>query len=350
MSTILKVTVQGPTSKEVILDVDFLSNIINSFPVIADDIPKGSGTEFSPYILETIGNWAWAAKTSTAKKIEIQLSNGDKKFYATGDIYLIAGHIIQRNPDGGFKDYVTDLADAGQVLGTPANGTDDFGRPRLFPRADRSLPVYSAKYQRMEDEILTGDTLIRKKGVFDETEIIHKEVDNATLARMFRDTLKAKQSQFTVVSEVPGSLASMFLSEVCRQPKMLLIGLMLLDLIEAGGNINGKPCTFKSAMHYTAAEAAQGAMHPMFHQNSVKESKEIGWNNVWKKSIDILAAWLAYVLTKNATLTPVSTELSAKKSNAGFQQNKKHEEGAKGDIKSKLLTILTQRASNLEHM
>jgi len=318
MSICLKIKELG-NNKESVLDIDFLANIIYNFPQIIHIPPLGNGTERSPYQLKNIGHWAWAAHNPTTQSV---------------DLYLIAGHIIQRNPAGKFQDYVTDLVDAGKTIGTPLTDNDDFGRARFFPRShDRVTPIYSVKYQRIENESLS----------------LFGVMDDVQIARIFRKTLKGQHISPAVISEIPGSVASMFLSEVSRQPKMLLLGLMLIDLIEARQPIKGTMSTFRNAMYYTSDNSFQ-AMHPMFHANSVRDSKEMSWNSVWQKSINIVAAWFKYMFTKNNTFETILEQPSAKTNITGFMQNVKFSEGRKGSIRSEMIVLLNKRASHLERM
>ncbi len=238
-------------------------------PVATDPVP-GDGTEVRPFRMSTIGQWAQAAATQTAKG---------------KDLYVIGGHIIERNPAGEYADYMTDVIDAVPMIGEPVTGHSTVNRPRSFMSPDRKdpLPIYRQKYERMDKS--------------------HLDLDNRQLARQARQLLKGAQdmSIFRTL-ELPGTLAAVFLAEVYRERRMLPIGLMLLDLVEVGVSYGTgtetpqKVYTWEKLMSNPGnkKDRISGGKHPMLHDQTQTQASQMfnAFNPVTKKSISILVAWL----------------------------------------------------------
>src|SRR5262245_34843007 len=79
--------------------------VLQKMPAVAQEPPEGNGTERTPWMMKTVGQWAGAAQQviaprpsgpgPTAKTAEEILKM--KQEYR-GDLYVIGGQIIERNP------------------------------------------------------------------------------------------------------------------------------------------------------------------------------------------------------------------------------------------------------------
>lgn len=304
--------------KSVELDVDFLFHILNELPFVEESKPIGCGTEFSPFILRGIRQWAYAASRSTTEYC---------------DIYIIANHILQRNPlrSEGYTDYITDIVDAGIAIGFAKNQLDDFGRVRYFKKTeDKTISVYGMKYNRIKDE---------RQGFTD-----------SGIVSIMRNILDNEMIITSVLSELPGLMAAMFLSEVKRQPKMLILGLMMLDLIERNAYVAGLHFTLETCLFYKSASDKEGALHPMFHSGSVGESKEINFNNVWIKSSNILVAWLFFILIEVPWIKNIKVSVSKRTTCQGYLRKSNHEAGIKKEIKAEIMNKIKIRAIHANAM
>lgn len=263
--------------KSFAFDATYVAWAAQSLKVEEEGYP-GTGKEISPFRMRTIGQWAKAAATSTQKG---------------ADLYLIGGHIIERNPPGEYGDYTTDVVEPYKGLGEFPNKTSTADRPRSFPAPNRSdpKPVYRLKFER----ILANLT----------------EFDDVRVARQMRELLKGDQRLAVIESfELPGTVAAMFLSEVKRAPIMLPIGLMLLDLIEkevVHGSAPTEIYTVEKMMSdpEKPEDRVSGGMHPMMHDRSINESKTMfeAMNLVTSKVVSILTSWLFTYIHDNPIYT-----------------------------------------------
>ena len=231
-------------------------------------IVSGAGNAAAPFEMNTIGAWAAAAAAKTR---------------ADHDLYLIGGQLIERNAPGEYGDYITAVESAAIVPGQAKRpGYSTVGRRRLFPSPDRSdkTTIYRAKAKRITDDpAVKGD------------------VDTV---KQIRELLRGAQSMpVSPIRELPATTASMFLAETSRQPAMLPVGLMLLDLIEAQvifGMSQSKTYTIENLMSNPADEGDRlwGGKHPMFHDGTISDGARMfdSFNPVTKKSVSIATAWL----------------------------------------------------------
>lgn len=158
-------------------------------------------------------------------------------------------------------------------------------RPRGFVAPERGVvPVYDTKYARLET------------GVASEGMSLASPAINEILAMQARLILWGEQELQVTVDELPGTVAAMFLAEVAREPRMLVLGLMLLDLIQA--KVPG--FTWHSLMTEDGSLTG-GVQHPMVHFNAQSDAKLMfqNFNGVTKKSVEILVAWFSKYAEKS---------------------------------------------------
>jgi hypothetical protein len=279
--------------------------VLQKMPEIAAKDPGGNGTEARPWRMETVNQWAGAAQQKIASSPSgkpvgmsaTEVLKAMESYKPRGDLYIIGGQLIERNPSsGGFANYTSDVVEAVPMIsqtGTePKFGTTDTGRPRYFPSPDRSdkTPVYARKYGRIA-ETMTRLSITDKK-----------------LAQQGRALLNGAQS-LTIApnEELPGTIAALFIAEVSREKRMLPIGLMLLDLIEVGaryGAGSNKEYTFEAllagqgASQDSTIDRSTGGKHPMCHDDSIKQAKTMfeSFNPVTQKSVSVLVASLSLYL------------------------------------------------------
>lgn len=247
------------------------------------------GSAKTPWTMRTVNEWMGASKQA----IEAGIGLNAAAFYEVGGI------LLERNPStGGYANYITAVVDTIANPLVPVYEESPRGMPLMFhgqvDRTDRT--IYEIKCERLN---ATG-----------------RDREVAAMARAVM-----KRERKTVprdLLELPNTLGAMFISEVARLPMMLPLGLMLLDLIEAGvhyGTTTPKQYTWDKMMKYidpalSAEERLDqskliGGKHPMMHENSIKQAKsfffytetgraETGYavNPVSRRSVSILVAWL----------------------------------------------------------
>jgi hypothetical protein len=296
---------EDPSGQKGSLNGVMMVYVLQKMPEIAAQDPGGNGTEARPWRMETVNQWAGAAQQKIASRPSgkpvgmsaTEVLKAMESYKPRGDLYIIGGQLIERNPStGGFANYTSDVVEAVPMIsqtGTkPKFGTTDMGRPRYFPSPDRSdkIPVYTSKYGRIAKTM----TLL--------------SITDKKLAQQGRALLNGAQS-LTIApnEELPGTIAALFIAEVSREKRMLPIGLMLLDLIEVGaryGAGSNKGYTFeallagKSASPDGTIDRSTGGKHPMCHDSSISQANTMfeSFNPVTQKSVSVLVAWLSLYL------------------------------------------------------
>jgi hypothetical protein len=268
--------------------------VLQALPVVDPETPLGDGSERSPWRMSSIGQWAAAAQIkldnwSKAKSVD------DPSLLAPRSrdrgLYWVGGRLLERSPGGTYENYITDVLDGGKALVNPAvhrpgfTGVTAMERPRGFVAPVRGAePVYDTKYARLE------------KGVESEGMSLASPAINEILAMQARLILWGDQELQVSVDELPGTVAAMFLAEVAREPRMLVLGLMLLDLIQT--KVPG--FTWHSLMTENGSLTG-GVQHPMVHFNAQTDAKLMfkNFNGVTKKSVEILVAWFVKYAEKS---------------------------------------------------
>ncbi len=343
--------------------------VLQGMPVADDVAPEGNGSEMRPWRMSSIGQWAAAAKTKLPSWTNSQSSASAAAVPQTPNrgLYLVGGRLLERSPEGGYSNYITDVVDGGKLLFEPpltkSLGKTDIGRPRGFQApvrdANARVPVYDTKYERIMAAAAPQFPSDDQKG-------LHKIL--AQEARMIlagTDRL-ARQSNDASIQpiggdELPGTVAALFLAEVAREPRMLVLGLMLLDLIERGA----PGFTWQSLMCSDTAALGGGVQHPMIHDRAQKEAVQMfaTYNNVTKKSVSIMVEWFFYYLSAKrqsqwrvmavADDEPVKLGNSVlRQLSAEFQAGQKKEEARlRWDLYDQaIVPALKVRASSLDYM
>ena len=280
----LSVTPAG--SHPVVFAPQHLAWVLQALPCADGAKPLGEGSERDPYRMSAIEEWAGAAQIKldawgqggmTAQDV-IALS---KKIGADRGLYMIGGRLLERTPSGTYANYITDVVDGGKSLGKLPLGTTGLDRPRAFEAPSRTdgAKVYDTKFKRLEDGASQSGKPLTDAG------------NSADMARQARALLKGEQKMTIAPSdELPGTLGALFLAEVSREKRMLPLTLMLLDLIEAK-----KPGFTWSSLMTDQGELTGGVRHPMVHFGAQTQAEAMftAFNDVTRRAVAILAAWLA---------------------------------------------------------
>lgn len=306
MKTTLYFRRNGETEWNV-LDPLMMVWMLQKLPDVVPEPLSGEGTERSPWTLSTIGQWAEAASQTIAERSaprfanleeinRYKLENPNWNQQTSKDLYLIGGHLLERNPTtGAYANYITDVADASKAIDEPSKGTSASGRTRSFPahkRDEDPRTVYAVKADRLVKAMTaTGAT-------------------DQQITQQARELMKGSFRMRTAYNpELPGTLGAIFIAEVAREKRMLPLGLMLLDLIECGvkyGERSGlnKQYTWEKLMMNPddPGDRRWGGKHPMLHDDTQIQARRMfeEFNAVTHKSVSILTAWLSLRLRKTA--------------------------------------------------
>jgi hypothetical protein len=265
------------------------------------------GSVETPWTMSSIEEWYGASQ-------QIIGSREDEGFYEVG------GVLLERNASSGdYANYFTAVVDPISNPMVPVYEWSPRGQSLLFHQpVDRSTrTVYEVKCERMN------------------TDGRDREVAEIARAVMKRECKSLPKNLW----ELPNTLAAMFISEVTRLPLMMPLGLMLLDLIEAGvcyGTHHPKQYTWGKMMKYIdptlgaqqrlSQAKLVGGKHPMMHENSIKQAKEflgntfnldddeyaVGYavNAVTRRAVSVIVAWLHMYFRRQASnwITTVGRE------------------------------------------
>lgn len=248
--------------------------------------PDGEGSERLPYRMSSIEQWAGAAaielKSFDKSGMNAQEAIAESRRIGNDrGLYMIGGRLLERTPAGAYANYITDVVDGGKGVGALKLGGSSLDRPRGFAAPTRDgTPVYDTKFKRLAGGAAESGKPLFLKG------------NNADMARQARALLKGDQKMSIASSEeLPGTLGALFLAEVSREKRMLPLTLMLLDLIEA--KVPG--FTWSSLMTDRGEQLTGGVRHPMVHFGAQAQAESMfkSFNDVTKRAVAILVAWLA---------------------------------------------------------
>jgi hypothetical protein len=263
--------------------------VLNMLNSIAENIQEceleGNGTTDMPYTMNSIKSWKAAAN----------LKSPSLSYYQIGNM------LLEKNPNNGcYANYIYAI-DQFRAICKKSQQTPLGKYPYFFNRNPTPKnPVYKMK---AEDLTRYGNDI--------------------QLVKIARQLMKGEQVNKDYPDELPNTIATLFISEVSRSAMMLPIGLMLLDLIEAGikyGKEGKKSYTWSNILFNDSRDQLTnpdilglGGKHPMTCTGSVKMAKKAfdGYSIVNLRAISILTAWLhAYIQQYHANIWETSVCVS----------------------------------------
>lgn len=249
---------------------------------------RGKGTLLEPFEMSTPGEWIYAACAKPSAK---------------ETWFRIGGRLIRRWND---NQYVSDWGTDAKAVGEERNRNES-----MF--SDAHGPTYPQIYLGLVAE----STLVYGAGA--------SEVDRLMAAQLLA-LLGGAQTMKIVDSKVlPVLCAAWFLAEVNRNIRSFVIGLMTLDLLQAGvviypDGLRGfsfiealwhpskflmSPVNLKIQTPIGSKDVDRwGGLHPMVHEGSYLEMESESWkgvpNTVQIKEADIALHWLLWKLPRKS--------------------------------------------------
>lgn len=283
-----------------------LAWVLQGLQCVDGSKPDGEGSERAPYRMSSIEQWAGAAAIELkplptgGMSAQAVIAESRRIGHDRG-LYMIGGRLLERTPSGAYANYITDVVDGGKGVGKLKLGASSLERPRGFeaPSRDDKTPVYDTKFKRLNDGATASGKPLNDAG------------NNADMARQARALLKGGQSMaIAAADELPGTLGALFLAEVSREKRMLPLTLMLLDLIEA--KVPG--FSWSSLMTDKGETLTGGVRHPMVHFGAQAHAAGMfeSFNDVTRRAVAILAAWLAANPGKVAGWTVAAEDVGTK--------------------------------------
>jgi hypothetical protein len=232
--------------------------------------PDGKGVFSSPLKMSTTEQWLCAAT----------------KTHQNGLWYDIGGRIIFRRTT---NNYMFDVGEAEEVFNKYEAHIKKTGEGNKYPDAAMKRERSKGVSQRTFEHEPFEDTSYRAlaKDISD-LSLTNKE----DIAREFRIILRGGKRRITTIKSIPITIGAMFIAESARNPLSFLIGLILLDMIEAGikyGRAGNKSYTWENVLWDPSiingikdeAKAKLAGKWPMAHTDSYNEASQFFEVNTW---------------------------------------------------------------------